>query len=474
MGKDKDEEFREHTRETLEYISKSIDGTSNRYYESIFYMMKCDVSNFSIRLNRMEEAVNRVGSIDTSIRLMTGKLEALLAFRDNLFNTENGVNYVQGKIDDLSTDMNTLSQHLSALLSEKNNADRELLEKNNRLNGEVDLLKQKIDMYESSLKKLGDDIDNLNIDKDRIQNSLNTANETIRVNEGKIQSLSDELNSSKAQNNRDRDSINDLKVSLFKNNSELEEKNKIISDGNLKIGNLKDKISKLEGTVIELKEKLMLEKDGREADEKKYEAEIEHLHNEIAYIKAENDLKISSLITELKEVSSIKEQLSSRVNSIDSSFDDYKPLLSALRNCPTFSNILSANDIVGNDDVSDLSNLSRLVGNTINFADLIYSTALESKKDSKEYMTNEEAEVYAAVNKCYKKVCNIDYDLFVNPGEQCVTSPYEKVKFNKMEVDNMLDPRKNVLKFSKKIFVPMMKSLTGVLRAKGQVEASNI
>lgn len=474
MGKDKDEEFREHTRETLEYISKSIDGTSNRYYESIFYKMKCDVSNFSIRLNRMEEAVNRVGSIDTSIRLMTGKLEALLAFRENIFNTENRVNEMQNTVNNLSDQMNTLSDSLGKLISEKNNADRDLLAENERLKGEVNLLNQQVDAYESSLKELKDNILNLSESKDRIQESLNDANAKISANGNEIQKLNNDLKVSISQNNSDKETIHKLEVSLLKSESSLEEKNEIISEKNSSISSLEDKISGLEDTVANFKEKLKIERDGREADRKKYEDEIANLRKEIEHINAENNLKISKLTTELEEVSSIKDQLNSRVNSIDSSFDGYKPLLSSLRNCPTFSSILSANGITGNDDVSDLSNLSRLVGNTINFADIIYSTALESKKGSKEYMTNEEAEVYAAVNKCYKKVCNIDYDLFVNPGEQCVTSPYEKVKFNKMEVDNMLDPRKNVLKFSKKIFVPMMKSLTGVLRAKGQVEASNI
>lgn len=473
MGKEED--FRDHTRAALEYITGTIDGSSRRYYAGIFSVMDDNISRLEKKVGSMEVTVNRVSSIDIPIKLMSARVESLSGLRDYIVNTENRVNEVQKTVNNLFNQMNTLSDSLGKLISEKNNADRDLLAENERLKGEVNLLNQQVNENKSLLKDLKDNILNLSESKDRIQESLNNANAKISANENEIQKLNNDLKVSILQNNRDQETIRSLKDSLLQRESSLEEKKEIISEKNSSISSLENKISGLEDTVADFREKLMVEKDGREADKKKYEAEIANLRKEIEHINAENNLKISKLTTELEEVSSIKDQLNSRVNSIDSSFDGYKPLLSSLRNCPTFSSILSANGITGNDDVGDLSNLSRLVGNNnISFADLIYSTALDNKKASKEYMTNEEAEVYAAVNKCYREVCNIDYDLFINPGEQKVNSPYEKVKFNKMEVDNMLDPRKNVLKFSKRIFVPMMKSLTGVLRAKGQVEASNI
>ena len=89
-------------------------------------------------------------------------------------------------------------------------------------------------------------------------------------------------------------------------------------------------------------------------------------------------------------------------------------------------------------------------------------------------MTKEEANVYDKLNDCYKKIWNIDFDIFVMPGGKSVNEEFTKIAFNKSEAIYMKNPKDKSSKYTQEVYVPILKAQNGNIHTLAQVKAGNM
>lgn len=154
----------------------------------------------------------------------------------------------------------------------------------------------------------------------------------------------------------------------------------------------------------------------------------------------------------------------------------YKPVRTALNNCETFQKFVEERGLNDNSDAGLFIFVQEL-GKTIDFVNDIYQVAVDLKKNqgnNAQPMTAEETAVYDALNKAYRKIWNIDFDIFTTPGNRKnISEPFEKTAFSN-EAINLKDPRNKSLKYTTKIYVPMLLSREGRMYKPAFVEAGNL
>ena len=154
----------------------------------------------------------------------------------------------------------------------------------------------------------------------------------------------------------------------------------------------------------------------------------------------------------------------------------YKPVRTALNNCETFQKFVESRGLNDNSDAGLFIFVQEL-GKTIDFVNDIYQVAVDLKKNqgnNAQPMTAEETAVYDALNKAYRKIWNIDFDIFTTPGNRKnISEPFEKTAFSN-EAINLKDPRNKSLKYTTKIYVPMLLSREGRMYKPAFVEAGNL
>lgn len=154
----------------------------------------------------------------------------------------------------------------------------------------------------------------------------------------------------------------------------------------------------------------------------------------------------------------------------------YKPVRTALNNCETFQKFVEERGLNDNSDAGLFIFVQEL-GKTIDFVNDIYQVAVDLKKNqgnNAQPMTAEETAVYDALNKAYRKIWNIDFDIFTTPGNRKnISEPFEKTAFSN-EAINLKDPRNKSLKYTTKIYVPMLLSREGRMYKQAFVEAGNL
>ncbi len=154
---------------------------------------------------------------------------------------------------------------------------------------------------------------------------------------------------------------------------------------------------------------------------------------------------------------------------------DYVPVRDAMRNCDTFKKLLEERGLNDETDKGLFAFVQEL-GKTIDFLRDVYNTALVAKKmqPNPAVMTSEERAVYEALNKCYRRIWNIDFDVFATPGERkSIGSDFYKIPFNKDDAVVLKDVRNKSLKFVKEIYVPLLLSREGRMYKQAYVEAVN-
>ncbi len=161
-----------------------------------------------------------------------------------------------------------------------------------------------------------------------------------------------------------------------------------------------------------------------------------------------------------------KEKAEEKVEKWTSSANIYEPVRTAITKCAIFRPIVEKYDL---DDMSDTGLLvyAQAIGKTDSFAFEIYNTALENKKQTKEYMTYDEAEVYDALNKVY------GYDVFALPGGQNITENFNRTYFDASTSIYLHSPREKGLPYTTGIYVPILMNKDGRVSNKAYVDASN-
>lgn len=154
---------------------------------------------------------------------------------------------------------------------------------------------------------------------------------------------------------------------------------------------------------------------------------------------------------------------------------DYAPVRDAMKNCDTFGKLLEERGLNDETDVGLFAFVQEL-GKTIDFLRDVHQMALDAKKSQAvpALMTADELAVYEALNKCYRRIWNIDFDVFVTPGERKpVGDIFYKIPFNKDDAIVLKDLRNKSLKLVKGIYVPLLLNREGKMYKQAYVDAVN-
>ena len=211
-------------------------------------------------------------------------------------------------------------------------------------------------------------------------------------------------------------------------------------------------------------------------------ADFDAKQRELDSVRGELQTKTSALDDKQRELESIRgevkkleaqaAQAKESVQSVKNIFNAYEPVLAALKNCPLFSEYVNEHDLTAGDSKA-LFRLARTMGETSDFASEIHSIAVEAKKNSKEPLTAAEGMVYKAISRCYAEIWNIDFDIFICPGEQSTDAPYKTTNFNRSDMINLLDPRDKVSKYAQEVYVPLLRTKNRGLISQARVKAGN-
>lgn len=247
---------------------------------------------------------------------------------------------------------------------------------------------------------------------------------------------------------------------------------KFISEQAVEIENLRAEVAE-----VDVLRKTIDDKDNQiselDATLKSKENHYRNLEKELQ----DMDSKLTAAQDELKSESQKSDTIKAELQTWKDAVACYEPVRDAMRNCDTFRNFLEARNLTDNSDIGLLA-FAQEIGKAIYFLSDVHETAVKIKKaqgDKAELMTKEELAVYVALNKCYRRLMNIDFDVFVTPGEKkSVSDNFDKIPFNKDDAEVLLKPNSRSLLFVKGIYVPLLLNEKGSMYRKAQVEASNI
>lgn len=137
--------------------------------------------------------------------------------------------------------------------------------------------------------------------------------------------------------------------------------------------------------------------------------------------------------------------------------EEYQEVENAFLECDTLKGYLTnRNNMEGQEE--SLFKLAIDIGQTIDFAEGLYKYAKEMKKSNKTPMSDSESNVYCALNRCYRKACGIDFDLFAFADDTAISEGFAGCAFNKDRMEDLEDPRANFNK-AKNVYVPAMRAL---------------
>ena len=202
----------------------------------------------------------------------------------------------------------------------------------------------------------------------------------------------------------------------------------------------------------------------------------------IAAVERERDQKIADEQQRRRELEQKFNQLEQKFNQLEAAneaWNDlvriYRPVLESMQQCPTFKSMLEENQI-GTQAITpgNLFGIATLIGNSVDFAKEVHNYALKVKQTTNEPITPAEIEVYKALNDCYRRLWNIDFDVFIMPGGKSVSEPFVKIPFNKNEVVYMKNPREKTSKYTQAVYVPILKAQNGNIHTLAQVQAGNM
>ena len=254
----------------------------------------------------------------------------------------------------------------------------------------------------------------------------------------------------------------------------------VVNDNIIKLGGVVDEILRIQREVqaklaeteaqLSAKQNEINRLTGEVSEAK---AKIGSLNNQIdEKIKAANSLR-HSLDTAYSERNSAEKSLSVWKDAVEI----YVPVREALRNCETFRNLLEQRGLTDDSEIGLFTFVQEL-GKTMDFLGQIHTVAVDAKKQqgaNPQLMTYDEAEVYRALNRCYRKIWNVDFDVFTTPGSRkSLDAPFEKTEFNKDEAFYMKDMRNKSLRYTINLYVPLLLNREGKPSKMAYVDASNL
>ncbi len=197
------------------------------------------------------------------------------------------------------------------------------------------------------------------------------------------------------------------------------------------------------------------------------------LREEVAAKQADVDAAKAELETERQNSAATKAALQVWRDSVAY----YAPVRDSMNKCEVFQKFLEGRGLLGDSDEVLFAFVQEL-GKTIDFLRDVHQAALDARKaqgNNPAIMSKEEIAVYESLNSCYRRIWNIDFDVFVTPGERkSLGEGFYKIQFSKDDAVVLKDPRNRSLRFVKDIYVPLLLNREKRMYKQAYVEASNL
>lgn len=318
--------------------------------------------------------------------------------------------------------------------------------------------------------------------KEKYDVAIKAKDDSLHDYEEKIAQLQEELGNTKEKAGKTKEKIDSLK----EQNAKLQEKN---TELEIYINDNKDKIvgyEELERTNREMVDQIRNTQERYESLQRDLDStrgELQQAQDTIktsdSSIEEINEEK-SQLEGAIKDLKEAKVELSSKNKNLEKKIAVwkermavYEDVLDSMEQCDLFEGVLADKSIAGTRE-EKLFSLSLVIGKSLDFATKIYDVVHKHKQGNKDVITDQEANVYNAVNKCYRKVCGVDKDIFVLPGGQTMSAKFTKIQFDKNTMENLDNPREKSLKYATGVYVPQLNNLDGNMNRQARVKAGNI
>ena len=358
---------------------------------------------------------------------------SIQSVHDNIDNLRNehitglkrDVERIQENFGDLQNGIETLQLEIGEL--------EEIRKPNGILNRISDAIFQKND---AELRTLKAAIDTANRDISDMRRTIDNLNRSLQTEKDKVGEYTKKYN----------DAVRDLNAK----NIELSQVRRDLTDANVKI-------SAKESELTRTKNDLSAERGRSEELKQKLD---------------DTNIRLDTVNNELSQARAESTQTTAKLKEWTSSANIYEPVRRAITKCAIFRPLV---EHYGLDDMSDTGLLvyAKAIGTTETFAGEIHTMAVENKKQTREYMTVEEAEVYDALNKVYRQNWNIAHDIFSMPGGQAVTEPFNRTSFDSLTSVVLQEPRNKSLPYTTGVYVPILMNKDGRVAQKAYVDAAN-
>lgn len=233
------------------------------------------------------------------------------------------------------------------------------------------------------------------------------------------------------------------------------------------IAGLQDKIANMESMAAATARDLERERDrNREAI-----AKIDLLEADIARITKEAGEERTAFEKEKERLDSAIGNMRTELAHLRAMLLPYAPLREALLKCDTFSEVVAKHGLSAPGD-DGLFACARALGESLEFPREIYETAHAYKLKNIVPLTAEEKKVYGELNECYRKIWNVDFDVFANPGGQSVLDEFRKTKFDRKEALHMINTAEN-RSYTQEVYVPILRNREGKINQSARVKNGN-
>lgn len=411
-----------------------------------------------------QESIQGLQNVITSLEADNNSLNK--AFTDAQADWDMKKKHLKKEIEKLEADKNDLNNEKGVLEDKLAGLKSEI----KKLEGIKTGLEDKMKLLEEDKEALRKEIYQVSMAKEQMQKALEDEIAVIEKEKGDIKSRLYDVETAKSKLEHDYLSLQD-NITCLHNEIQKNKQNHdaLIRKAQANIENLDIENDKLIKELSACKESLELHQKEARAGALVYENKLMDLQRERQHLKASLD----GAVTELEIKTKTLEQWVSLGKA-------YEPALKALQKNESFAALVPKLGLVG-DSIETLFKFITLVGRNLSFANLVHRQIKFIKKDkvAKEgpdscLMNEAERQLYILLNNCYKQTYGKDFEVFQYPGGQSLLGIYNRVRFNPDEVENMPEPSKKNLNYSKGVYLPVVYNPdNGNIAILGQVKAGN-